>query len=78
MPFAGRFAEILFAIGLLGASLLAAAILPGRRPRTSWPRRSASRRASAAGRDEAPVFVGVITALIAIGTVGRGDPGRAR
>ena len=28
MPFAGRFAEMLFATGLLGASLLAAAILP--------------------------------------------------
>src|SRR5581483_7605388 len=27
-PFAGRYAEVLFAIGLLGASLLAAAILP--------------------------------------------------
>ena len=27
-PFAGRFAEALFGIGLLGASLLAAAILP--------------------------------------------------
>ena len=27
-PFAGRFAEVLFAVGLLGASLLAAAVLP--------------------------------------------------
>ena len=27
-PFAGRYAEVLFAVGLLGASLLAAAILP--------------------------------------------------
>ena len=28
VPFAGRYAEVLFVLGLLGASLLAAAILP--------------------------------------------------
>jgi Mn2+/Fe2+ NRAMP family transporter len=67
-PFAGRYAEVLFAIGLLGASLLAAAILPVTAAyviaETFGFEKGISRRPS-----DAPVFVGVITALIAIGTV---------
>jgi len=65
-PFAGRFAEVLFGIGLLGASLLAAAILPVTAAyviaETFGLEKGVSRRPR-----EAPVFVGVITALIAIG-----------
>jgi Mn2+/Fe2+ NRAMP family transporter len=65
-PFAGRFAELLFAIGLLGASLLAAAILPVTAAyviaETFGLEKGISRRPR-----EAPVFVGVITVLIAIG-----------
>jgi Mn2+/Fe2+ NRAMP family transporter len=67
-PFAGRYAEVLFAIGLLGASLLAAAILPVTAAyviaETFGFEKGISHRPS-----DAPVFVGVITTLIAIGTV---------
>jgi Mn2+/Fe2+ NRAMP family transporter len=67
-PFAGRFAEALFAIGLLGASLLAAAILPVTAAyviaETFGFEKGISHRLR-----EAPVFVAVITTLIAIGTL---------
>ncbi|MGD0713364.1 MAG: Nramp family divalent metal transporter [Gaiellaceae bacterium] len=67
-PFAGRFAEALFAVGLLGASLLAAAILPVTAAyviaETFGFEKGLARRAR-----EAPVFVGTLTALIAIGTL---------
>lgn len=73
-PFAGRFAEALFAVGLLGASLLAAAILPVTAAyviaETFGFEKGISRRPR-----EAPVFVGVITTLIAIGTVVAVIPG---
>src|SRR5207302_4288929 len=62
-PFAGQYAEALFGIGLLGASLLAAAILP---IATAYVvseslgfEKGLSHRPS-----EAPTFVGVISALI--------------
>jgi Mn2+/Fe2+ NRAMP family transporter len=65
-PFAGQYAEVLFAIGLLGASLLAAAILPVTAAyvvaETFGFEKGISRRPR-----EAPVFVGVVTVLIAIG-----------
>jgi Mn2+/Fe2+ NRAMP family transporter len=65
-PFAGRFAEVLFAIGLLGASLLAAAILPVTAAyviaETFGLEKGLARRPR-----EAPVFVAVLTTLILIG-----------
>ena len=68
VPFAGRYAEVLFAVGLLGASLLAAAILPATAAyviaETFGFEKGISRRPS-----DAPVFVGVITVLIAVGTI---------
>ena len=73
-PFAGRFAEVLFAVGLLGASLLAAAILPITAAyviaETFGLEKGISRRPR-----EAPVFVAVITVLIAIGAAVAMVPG---
>ena len=67
-PFAGRFAELLFGIGLLGASLLAAAILP---ISTSYVVSESLGYEKGIGRrhKEAPVFVNIITAMIAISAI---------
>lgn len=67
-PFAGSYAETLFAIGLFGASLLACAILP---IATSYVISESLGYEKGVGRrrEEAPVFVGIITAMIAISTV---------
>jgi NRAMP (natural resistance-associated macrophage protein)-like metal ion transporter len=67
-PFAGRFAEALFAVGLLGASLLAAAILPVTAAYVIAETFGFEKGISHRPR-EAPVFVGVVTALIGIGTL---------
>jgi Mn2+/Fe2+ NRAMP family transporter len=53
-PFAGRFAFVLFAAGLVNASLMSAAILP---LATRYNRRLR----------EAPIFYGLFTALIVFG-----------
>src|SRR5271170_5065569 len=65
-PFAGRYAEVLFGIGLLGASLLAAAILP---IATSYVVSESLGYEKGVGRRraEAPVFVNLITAMIMLG-----------
>jgi len=67
VPFAGRYAEVLFAIGLLGACLLAAAILPVTAAYVIAETFGFEKGISHRPR-EAPVFVAVITTLIAIGT----------
>jgi NRAMP (natural resistance-associated macrophage protein)-like metal ion transporter len=67
-PFAGRYAEVLFAIGLLGASLLAAAILPVTAAYVIAETFGFEKGIRHAPRD-APVVVAVITVLIAIGMV---------
>jgi Mn2+/Fe2+ NRAMP family transporter len=65
-PFAGRYAEVLFGVGLLGASLLAAAILP---IATSYVISESLGYEKGVGRrrEEAPVFVNIITAMIMLG-----------
>ena len=65
-PFAGRYAEVLFAVGLLGASLLAAAILPVTAAYVISETFGFVKGIRHDPRD-APVFVGVITVLIAVG-----------
>src|SRR5271163_3276660 len=64
-PFAGRCAEVLFGICLLGASLLAAAILP---IATSYVVSESLGYEKGVGRRraEAPVFVNIITGMILI------------
>ena len=73
-PFAGRFAEALFGIGLLGASLLAAAILPVTAAYVIAETFGFEKGIKHRPR-EAPVFVAVITTLIAIGTAVAVIPG---
>jgi Mn2+/Fe2+ NRAMP family transporter len=64
-PFAGRFAKELFAVGLLGSSLLAAAILP---VTIAYVLTESFGMEKGIGRRfrEAPAFVATITILIAI------------
>jgi len=73
-PFAGRYAEALFGIGLLGASLLAAAILP---IATSYvvSESLGYEKGIGRGRKEAPVFVGVITTMILVSAIVAMVPG---
>jgi NRAMP (natural resistance-associated macrophage protein)-like metal ion transporter len=73
-PFAGQYAEALFGIGLLGASLLACAILP---IATSYVVSESLGFEKGLGHSpgEAPVFVGLITAMIAIATIVAVIPG---
>jgi NRAMP (natural resistance-associated macrophage protein)-like metal ion transporter len=67
-PFAGRYAEVLFGVGLLGASLLAAAILPVTAAYVIAETFGFEKGISHRMRD-APVFTGVITFLLVLGTV---------
>jgi NRAMP (natural resistance-associated macrophage protein)-like metal ion transporter len=73
-PFAGRYAEALFGIGLLGASLLACAILP---IATSYVVAESLGFEKGLGQSarQAPVFVGVITLMIAVATIVAVVPG---
>lgn len=73
-PLAGQYAELLFGIGLLGASLLAAAILP---IATSYVLSESLGFEKGIGNRmrDAPVFMGVIAAMIAISTVVAVIPG---
>jgi Mn2+/Fe2+ NRAMP family transporter len=73
-PFAGQYAELLFGVGLLGASLLAAAILP---IATSYVVAESLGFEKGIGRrtDEAPVFIGLITVMIVVSTLVAMVPG---
>ena len=67
-PLAGRFASLLFALGLLNASLLAAAVLP---LSTSYAVTEAFgwERGVSRGFRDAPIFLGLYTGLIVIGAL---------
>ena len=67
-PLAGPFATVLFAVGLLNASVFSAAILP---LSTAYAVCEAFGWESAVNRNlrEAPVFFGIYTALIALGAL---------
>jgi Mn2+/Fe2+ NRAMP family transporter len=67
-PLAGSYAELLFGVGLLGASLLAAAILPVTTAYVVAESFGFEKGLSRRPR-EAPVFVGVITVLIGVAAV---------
>jgi Mn2+/Fe2+ NRAMP family transporter len=73
-PVAGRFAEQLFAIGLLGASALAAAVVP---LSTSYAVGEAIGTESSVSRkfSEAKLFLGLFTVQIVIGAVAALSPG---
>jgi NRAMP (natural resistance-associated macrophage protein)-like metal ion transporter len=73
-PFAGQYAEALFAIGLLGASLLAAAILP---IATSYAISESLGYEKGVGRrhEDAPVFMGIISAMIVLSALVAMIPG---
>lgn len=65
-PIAGEHAEVLFALGLLNASVMAAAVLP---LSTAYPICEAFgwERGVSKGFGEAPVFVGLFTGLLVVG-----------
>ncbi|HEY2631722.1 MAG TPA: Nramp family divalent metal transporter [Solirubrobacteraceae bacterium] len=73
-PFAGSYAEVLFGVGLLGASLLACAILP---IATSYVVSESLGYEKGIGRrrEEAPVFVSLITGMIALSALVAMVPG---
>jgi NRAMP (natural resistance-associated macrophage protein)-like metal ion transporter len=65
-PLAGRYASVLFAVGLLNASIMAAGVLP---LSTAYSVAEAFGWESGVGKSfrEAPLFYGLYTALIALG-----------
>jgi NRAMP (natural resistance-associated macrophage protein)-like metal ion transporter len=67
-PFLGRYAPILFAVGLLGASLLAAAVLP-LSTAYSVTESFGFERGVSRSFHEAPIFHGLFTGLLVLGAL---------
>jgi NRAMP (natural resistance-associated macrophage protein)-like metal ion transporter len=65
-PLAGAYAEILFAVGLFGASMLAAGVLPLATAYSISEAFGFEKGVSSSFR-EAPIFLGVFTFLVAVG-----------
>jgi len=65
-PFAGRYAETLFGIGLFGASMLAAGVLPLATAYSISEALGFEKGVSRSFR-EAPIFLGTFTFLVAVG-----------
>lgn len=68
VPFAGNYAKYLFAVGLLGAALLAMGVLP---LATAYSLSEALGFEKGLSRSfrEAPIFIGIFTALIVVGAI---------
>src|SRR2546423_10171039 len=73
-PLAGAYAESLFAIGLFGASMLAAGVLPLATAYSISEALGFEKGVSSSFR-EAPIFVGIFTFLVALGAVVAMMPG---
>jgi Mn2+/Fe2+ NRAMP family transporter len=73
-PFAGRYAQLLFAIGLFGASMLAAGVLPLSTAYSISEALGFEKGVSRSFR-EAPIFLGIFTSLIVIGALVAMTPG---
>lgn len=73
-PLAGPYAEILFAIGLFGASMLAAGVLPLATAYSISEAFGFEKGVSSSFR-EAPIFLGVFTFLVVLGAVIAMTPG---
>src|SRR5947207_4213842 len=67
-PLAGAYAESLFAIGLLGASMLAAGVLPLATAYSISEALGFEKGVSSSFR-EAPIFLGIFTFLVALGAL---------
>jgi NRAMP (natural resistance-associated macrophage protein)-like metal ion transporter len=67
-PLAGEYAEILFAVGLFGASMLAAGVLPLATAYSISEAFGFEKGVSSSFR-EAPIFVGIFTFLVALGAL---------
>ena len=67
-PLAGPYAEMLFAIGLLGASMLAACVLPLATAYSISEAFGFEKSVSSSFR-EAPIFLGIFTFLVALGAL---------
>jgi NRAMP (natural resistance-associated macrophage protein)-like metal ion transporter len=67
-PVAGKYAEVLFGLGLFGASLLAAGVLP---LATTYMMSEALgfERGVSRSWEEAPIFMGMLTGLIGLGAI---------
>jgi NRAMP (natural resistance-associated macrophage protein)-like metal ion transporter len=68
VPFLGRYAEVLFAVGLVGAALLAAAVLPLSTAYSVCESFGFERGVSRSFR-EAPIFQGLFTGMLAFGAL---------
>jgi NRAMP (natural resistance-associated macrophage protein)-like metal ion transporter len=67
-PLAGRYAELLFGVGLFGASMLAAGVLPLATAYSISEALGFEKGVSRSFR-EAPIFLGVFTFLVAVGAL---------
>ena len=68
VPFLGKYAEALFGMGLLGASLLAAAVVPLATAYAVCESFGFERGVSFSFR-EAPIFQGLFTGMLALGAI---------